>query len=226
MFKLAVDSSCEQLIVSTQQGSKESPGHKTTIGIKSEDIGALIEKHFFEANLSLNDLQEIRIGTGPGGFTGLRGSIAFVKALAYGRDIHLIPFSLLDLIREQNESKHLNTIVAMDGKQNIAFISKTSLDNQPTLEVVDLNNMPQAFSAFSIDKPCQFICYGTWDQLILKSIKHYCQQRQWLIKIITKINSLESAFSLPGLTRYQGNNLFTLSPNYLRQSTAALKLKL
>lgn len=58
----------------------------------------MIDRVLAETGVSLQDLDGIAYGRGPGSFTGLRISLGMVQGLAYGLDIPLIPVSTLQTI--------------------------------------------------------------------------------------------------------------------------------
>lgn len=55
--------------------------------VKSQMILPLIEDLLKEQRLTLHDLSEIRVATGPGSFTGLRVGVAVANALGYLLDV-------------------------------------------------------------------------------------------------------------------------------------------
>ena len=56
---------------------------------KSQMILPFIEKTLEESNLTLKDLTEIEVNTGPGSFTGIRVGISVAQALAWSLSIPL-----------------------------------------------------------------------------------------------------------------------------------------
>jgi tRNA threonylcarbamoyl adenosine modification protein YeaZ len=70
--------------------------------------------------MSLDDFKYIGVDDGPGGFTGLRISVAMAKTLAFSHNLFMYTCSSLDLIR-RNLPQNQGVIVALDGKQGRVF---------------------------------------------------------------------------------------------------------
>lgn len=62
----------------------------------------MIDKVLGDNDLTVQELDAIAFGRGPGSFTGLRISLGMVQGLAYGLDIPLIPVSTLEAIAAQS----------------------------------------------------------------------------------------------------------------------------
>jgi tRNA threonylcarbamoyladenosine biosynthesis protein TsaB len=58
------------------------------------------------------DLDRLAVGVGPGGFTGLRITIAYAKSLALGWSLPLVPISSFDLLELGQEREEVLTVVA------------------------------------------------------------------------------------------------------------------
>lgn len=72
----------------------------------AEELHPFIEKVLAEAKYSLNDLDAIAVGAGPGSYTGLRIGISAAKGLAYALDIPLISIPTLSIIVNQALEHH------------------------------------------------------------------------------------------------------------------------
>lgn len=75
-----------------------------------------------EAGASLQDLDAIAFGRGPGSFTSLRIGIGAVQGLAWGVELPVIPLSSLAAVAEQVKTKPGQSIlVAMDARMGEVF---------------------------------------------------------------------------------------------------------
>jgi len=72
-------------------GREERPRH-------AEALQPLIEQALAQAEASWEDVGRICVGTGPGGFTGLRLGISTARALAQGHDLPLVGVSSLEAL--------------------------------------------------------------------------------------------------------------------------------
>ena len=72
-------------------GPGERPRH-------AEALQPLLERALGEAEIGWDDVGRICVGTGPGGFTGLRLGIATARALAQGHDHELVGVSSLEAL--------------------------------------------------------------------------------------------------------------------------------
>src|SRR5690349_17231991 len=72
-------------------GREERPRH-------AEALQPLIEQALAQAEASWEDVGRICVGTGPGGFTGLRLGISTARALAQGHDLPVVGISSLEAL--------------------------------------------------------------------------------------------------------------------------------
>lgn len=77
----------------------------TDLSIKMVQI---IEDAFKNVNFTINDIDKIFIGTGPGSFTGIRIGITIAKVLAWSLKIDIIPISTLEMFASTNTKKRYN----------------------------------------------------------------------------------------------------------------------
>ena len=61
----------------------------------AEKLHLFIEEVIIESEITLNDLDAIAVGEGPGSYTGLRIGVSAAKGLAYGLDIPLLAIPTL-----------------------------------------------------------------------------------------------------------------------------------
>lgn len=90
-----------------------------------------------EAGASLEDLDAIAFGRGPGSFTSLRIGIGAVQGLAWGVELPVIPLSSLAAVAVQVESAPGQTIlVAMDARMGEVFHGQFQRNEAGELEAL------------------------------------------------------------------------------------------
>lgn len=227
MFKMAIDSSGEQTILSTGVVEGGEIKVTTSIGEKSENLSLLVDEHLQKLGLFIEELEQILIGIGPGNFTGIRGGVAYGKALAYGRNIEIRTFSLLDVvrlfhIRENRLMKDLEIYAFMDAKNQSVFVSASSGDEkklafQKLQALVDLDNW---FEGLEKKKALGFILYGLWRDETMKSLDNFFNGKNCQVIYQKKVESLALVFEKDFFKKkeliYQGASIFKITPNYLR----------
>lgn len=72
-------------------GPGERPRH-------AQSLQVLIEQALGQAEVGWDDVERICVGTGPGGFTGLRVGVSTARALAQARDLPLVGVSSLEAL--------------------------------------------------------------------------------------------------------------------------------
>lgn len=93
-----------------------------------EGLG-LIEDLLREADLRLTRLGGIAVGTGPGGFTGLRIALAYAKSLALGAHRPLCGVSSFDILDEMAAAgEQYPRLTVVSGRPGIACIRRTDRD--------------------------------------------------------------------------------------------------
>lgn len=118
MLLLSVDTSSPEgslSIVQTKKNSYHCLSHKKWLSNKNqkyshaEIITVFLQEALREANISLNQLELIICGVGPGSFTGIRVSINFAKSLAFSLNIPLFPISSLESLAEKTRTEIIKT---------------------------------------------------------------------------------------------------------------------
>lgn len=120
MNKLIIDTATNLLFVGLIKDEKQYI--KTRIG-KNDNAAYLvnfIKQLLDEHNLSVNDLNEIITGVGPGSYTGIRVSVVVAKTLAYSLKIPLKQISSLLLL---SSGKGL-VYATIDARRNYVFALK------------------------------------------------------------------------------------------------------
>lgn len=143
MIKLLIDTSQTFLMCCLQKGDdffEKIIPHGNQLGsVLSIEVNNLFEK----ADIHLSDLSEIRVGIGPGSYTGTRVGVAFCEALAFGLSINLIKLPSLLFYLKKGQSalglkSNFNTFCYIKKEQNLwHYHHKSHEDTENHLDFLD-----------------------------------------------------------------------------------------
>jgi tRNA threonylcarbamoyladenosine biosynthesis protein TsaB len=84
---LAIESSTSQCSVALKTGTGTFEKKADAIGTHSSAIFTQIQDILLESGFTLDDIQAVIVGRGPGSYTGLRVAVSAIKGLIFGRNI-------------------------------------------------------------------------------------------------------------------------------------------
>ena len=94
-----------------------------------EDGLSAVERLLAEAGLGLRQLGGIAVGTGPGGFTGLRIAISYAKSLAFGAELPLAGVSSFDILdAAAKATSRFPRLTVVRGRTGIVCIRRSDPD--------------------------------------------------------------------------------------------------
>jgi len=123
---LALDTSTEYLSLALWLEGKTHTRHLLAGQSHSQRILPLLDELFNEAEVSVNELDGIAFGAGPGSFTGLRIGCGVAQGLAFGANLPVAGISTLLAMAHANGSEKV--MVCLDARMGeiylAAFIKK------------------------------------------------------------------------------------------------------
>ena len=100
MNLLGIDTSTRSTVLGLQLGSEVVDRTSPEVDTHSRGILPSIESLVKETGISLEELDAIVFGQGPGSFTGLRIAVGVVQGLGYGLGIPVVPVSSMACIAQ------------------------------------------------------------------------------------------------------------------------------
>ncbi|GEK09381.1 tRNA (adenosine(37)-N6)-threonylcarbamoyltransferase complex dimerization subunit type 1 TsaB [Pseudoalteromonas peptidolytica] len=121
---LAIDASTEALSIALHYEGKFIRHFEVCPQQHSQKILPLVERILREADITLNELDGIVFGRGPGSFTGVRISTAVAQGLAYSSGLKLVGVSTLHAMAQQvwMETGKDNVVSAIDARMGEIYL--------------------------------------------------------------------------------------------------------
>ena len=104
----------------------------------AENLASFVQEVLIECNCSLDDLNAVAVGKGPGSYTGLRIGVSYAKGLCYALDIPLISIdSLKGIANGALQEVPSDAIIApmIDARRMEVYCAFYDLDLNPLKEV-------------------------------------------------------------------------------------------
>ena len=123
MNLLAFDTSTDTLFIAIQRGDQLWQHQAAGGANSSSTLIPAIQQGLQALGITLQDLDAIVFGRGPGSFTGLRTSCAIAQGLAFGGNKPLLPIDTLLAVAE--EARHLhgctNVLAVLDARMSEVY---------------------------------------------------------------------------------------------------------
>lgn len=122
MYSLVLETSSLRGLFAILKDDKVLFKHELSFGVReSNELVPVIEMGFNEINLSINEIETIIVGKGPGSFTGLRIGASVAKAFSYAKSIPIITVDSLKCLAPAQDGPFA---VLLDAKAKGIFIQK------------------------------------------------------------------------------------------------------
>ncbi len=200
--------------------------NKDEVRNHNEEILPVLQNFLKKNKISLDEINYISLGIGPGSFTALRIAFATIKSICYAKKIPIIGVSSLETLHENIKNYDGIKAVMIDARKGSIYANIYS-NNEKLKENLDL----------------------TYDEFIniINSIENknktltlcgdgFYKNSEYFINNLTnyKINILENSFniikasntiklSIPKIESNNFDDIFNLLPLYIRKSEAENK---
>lgn len=148
---LIVDTSRSGIGLVLKHGSDIHSAHitneETNSGKQSVELPSAVEK-FIKPYCTFKDLTSIGVVVGPGSFTGIRLGIAYVKGLAIGLGIPVVPINAFEIYLEKTP----NAFVAIDSGRSDLFVAAADLE-PGTMEIEEIETFQMQYPTTVGHKP-------------------------------------------------------------------------
>lgn len=138
MKVLAIDTATEGCSVCLWQEGQGLSRMQVQPRKHAELILPMIDEVLAEAGITLNQIDTLAFGRGPGAFTGVRIATGVIQGIAYGTDLPVVPVSTLRALAqrayvEQNATKVLS---AFDARMNEVYLGAFELKDDGLMQPV------------------------------------------------------------------------------------------
>ena len=143
MLILSIDTAANLCSISIWEDDKKRGGIEKEISRGHAAVLApLCHQLLSDCKLTLNDIDQILVNTGPGSFTGIRVGLAFAKGLASSTQIPLKGISAFDAAYWSEATQSTNALIVLDARRKDFYCQLILNDEkqQPTsmtLEEID-----------------------------------------------------------------------------------------
>ncbi|GHG63689.1 tRNA (adenosine(37)-N6)-threonylcarbamoyltransferase complex dimerization subunit type 1 TsaB [Alishewanella longhuensis] len=159
MIFLALDTSTEACSVALSYHGQLLALDEVCPQQHSKRILPMVQQLLSDAGISLNQLNGIVFGRGPGSFTGVRIGVSVAQGLAFGVDVPLYGVSTLAAMAQAaaklRDSKQV--IAAIDARMAEVYLAAYALNEQGLMQAISSevaakpDNLPAAITALSFN---------------------------------------------------------------------------
>lgn len=200
--------------------------NKENIKNHNSELIPILNDFLEENKLSLDNIDCIVLGIGPGSFTSIRIAFATIKSICYAKNIKIIGVSSLESLYQNIKSFDGLKLALIEARKGSVY-TNIYRDDKKIKENLDLtyNELIDLIDSISNENEIITLCgdgFSKNKEIFLESLKNY------------KINDLDNSFNIIKASnsiilsesRFKAgdfDNIFSLSPLYLRKSEAENK---
>lgn len=129
---LAVDTATESCSAALLYQGKITAQSTEAPRAHTEKILPMVDLLLKDAGITLNDVNAIAFGEGPGSFTGIRVGVSVAQGLGFGANIPLVPVSNLMTLAQGafRVHKQTNIVAAIDARMSEIYVASFTFDKE------------------------------------------------------------------------------------------------
>lgn len=227
---LALDTSTENCSVALLVDGKYYIRSEVAPRDHTKKILPMVDEVLNEAGLTLNQLDALAFGRGPGSFTGVRIGIGIAQGLAFGADLPMIGISTLAAMAQATYRLHGHThaACAIDARMSEVYWGRFSRQENGQWDEVDVECVippAELIDPTSVDseRSTVWACAGTGWQSYQQELNNIPIKRQSTEVLYPEAEDI----AFLAQAEWQNGNTVTAeqaSPVYLRDKVAWKKL--
>lgn len=226
---LAFDTVSSSFSIALKKDNNIIEVNKENIKNHNEELLPILNSFLEENKISLNEINCIVMGIGPGSFTAIRIAFSTIKTICYAKNIPIIGASSLETLYQNIVSYNGIKLSMIDARKGSIY-ANIYKDNNKIKENLDLTYE----EAVNLIKDI-----STKDDTIILCGDGFSKNEDYFLEKLQeyKLNKLDNSYNIIKASnsiliseeRYnkrQFDNIFSLNPLYIRKSEAENKLNI
>ncbi|MDO9752594.1 tRNA (adenosine(37)-N6)-threonylcarbamoyltransferase complex dimerization subunit type 1 TsaB [Glaesserella parasuis] len=123
---LALDTATEACSVALLHQGKTTFIDELSLRTHTQRILPMVDELLTQAGISVQQIEALAFGRGPGSFTGVRVGVGIAQGLALGAELPVVPVSnLLTMAEEAYQTLNVNSVIALiDARMNEVYFAQ------------------------------------------------------------------------------------------------------
>lgn len=226
---LAFDTVSSNFSIALKKDNNIIEVNKENIKNHNEELLPILNSFLEENKISLNEINCIVMGIGPGSFTAIRIAFSTIKTICYAKNIPIIGASSLETLYQNIVSYNGIKLSMIDARKGSIY-ANIYKDNNKIKENLDLTyeEAVNLIKDISTKDDTITLCgdgFSKNEDYFLEKLQEYKLNKLYnSYNIIKASNSI--LISEERYNKRQFDNIFSLNPLYIRKSEAENKLNI
>lgn len=222
---LALDTATEACSVALLHQAKTTFLDELSPQSHTQRILPMVDSLLQQANITLNEVDYLAFGRGPGSFTGVRVGVGIAQGLAFGANLPVLPISNLTTMAEQafQQLGAREVIALIDARMNEVYFSQLTRTEQGWVDRVaeQVCSPEKAISQFQLLDDAITVVGTGWS-----AYSQFSEQKLPLVISEITLPSAKYMLTLAEFAIQQGKiqSVVEIEPVYLRNEVTWKKL--